>query len=229
MEPRNKYEQLDADVKKVMDAAIKEINTSYKSFLLQCSLNKQPIFGHIPDYVINKDREPFVIIEIKSKITPLSENLFMQALSMRRTYGILTDGTTFKVYGKRSLLTIASYSDMKSALEFICRLEIDTDALRHYEDSDLVCNFIESKANKYLNATNCDKIVRMVKKWRKSPEQFFEIENGSYVLTDYATKSLFSILLGQANLQLCRFSSLRSVFEMLKNKKIYLNNITAVR
>lgn len=220
----NKYVQLDARVKKAIDAAIKEINTLYGSPLLQRSLIKQPICGFIPDYVIDRDKKPFVIIEIKSKITPLSENLFMQGLSKWSTYGILTDGTTFKVYGKKSFSRIAYYGDLKSALESICGFEKDTEVLSNYEDSDLVCDFIESAA-KYLNSAKRDTIVGMVEKWRKSPDKFFEIENESYVLTNYATKALFNILLGKANSRLCRFVSLRSVFEMLNNGRFYLNNI----
>ncbi len=93
------------------------------------------------------------------------------------------------------------------------------------DSNNLVCDFIMSLANEHLKGKCLNDVKKLVEGWVKTSEQFFEIEKESFVLTEEAEQSLFRAILGRTPTQLCRFSSFRSVFRILKNGKLYLNNI----
>lgn len=217
------YTQMAAILDKDVRNAIQNINRDYNTSLTQdrsvgTSMNK-----FVPDYLIRKEGESFLIIEYKSQLSSLSESLFTKGLSEWGTYGILTDGKAFKVYGRKSCSEITECDDLKSAIKYLLT---NAEEVKIPKDSNnLVCDFIISLANKHLKSKCLNNVKKLVEGWRKTSEQFFEIEREWFVLTEEAEQSLFRALLGRANHQLCRFTSFRSLFRMLNNKKIYLNNI----
>lgn len=212
-----------ATLDKEVRNAIQDINRDYNTSLTQDRSVGSSMNKFVPDYLIRKDGESFLIIEYKSQLSSLSESLFTKGLSEWGTYGILTDGKAFKVYGRKSCSEITECDDLKSAIKYLLT---NAEEVKIPKDSNnLVCDFIISLANKHLKSKCLNNVKKLVEGWRKTSEQFFEIERESFVLTEEAEQSLFRALLGRANHQLCRFTSFRSLFRMLNNKKIYLNNI----
>lgn len=212
-----------ATLDKEVRNAIQDINRDYNTSLMQDRSVGSSMNKFVPDYLIRKDGESFLIIEYKSQLSSLSESLFTKGLSEWGTYGILTDGKAFKVYGRKSCSEITECDDLKSAIKYLLT---NAEEVKIPKDSNnLVCDFIISLANKHLKSKCLNNVKKLVEGWRKTSEQFFEIERESFVLTEEAEQSLFRALLGRANHQLCRFTSFRSLFRMLNNKKIYLNNI----
>lgn len=217
------YTQMAATLDKEVRNAIQDINRDYNTSLTQDRSVGSSMNKFVPDYLIRKDGESFLIIEYKSQLSSLSESLFTKGLSEWGTYGILTDGKAFKVYGRKSCSEITECDDLKSAIKYLLT---NAEEVKIPKDSNnLVCDFIISLANKHLKSKCLNNVKKLVEGWRKTSEQFFEIERESFVLTEEAEQSLFRALLGRANHQLCRFTSFRSLFRMLNNKKIYLNNI----
>ena len=217
------YTQMAATLDKEVRNAIQDINRDYNTSLTQDRSVGSSMNKFVPDYLIRKDGESFLIIEYKSQLSSLSESIFTKGLSEWGTYGILTDGKAFKVYGRKSCSEITECDDLKSAIKYLLT---NAEEVKIPKDSNnLVCDFIISLANKHLKSKCLNNVKKLVEGWRKTSEQFFEIERESFVLTEEAEQSLFRALLGRANHQLCRFTSFRSLFRMLNNKKIYLNNI----
>lgn len=217
------YTLMAATLDKEVRNAIQDINRDYNTSLTQDRSVGSSMNKFVPDYLIRKDGESFLIIEYKSQLSSLSESLFTKGLSEWGTYGILTDGKAFKVYGRKSCSEITECDDLKSAIKYLLT---NAEEVKIPKDSNnLVCDFIISLANKHLKSKCLNNVKKLVEGWRKTSEQFFEIERESFVLTEEAEQSLFRALLGRANHQLCRFTSFRSLFRMLNNKKIYLNNI----
>ena len=220
------YAKMVAALDKKVSDAIQDINRDYK-----ISLTQDPSAGtytnkFIPDYLINRNGEPFLIIEYKSQLSSLSESIFTKGLSEWGTYGILTDGKEFKVYGRESYSVIASCADLKSAIRYLLKTTESVKVPKNpEEDVNPACDFIIALADKHLKSKRLDNIIKLVDGWRKTSERFLEIENGAFVLTDEAELSIFRALLGPAKQELCRFTSFQSLFRMLSNKKIYLNNI----
>lgn len=213
------FDKFDKDVKD----AIQDIDRECKTLLTLVPSATSSTSKLIPDYLINRNGTPFLIIEHKSQFTSLSESIFAKGLSEWDTYGILTDGKTFKVYGRKSCTEITECDDIKSAIKYLLT---NTEDVKIPKDSNNhVCDLIISLANEHLKGKCLNNVKKVVKCWEKTFERFFEIERESFVLTEEAEQSLFRALLGHANHQLCRFSSFRSVFRMLKGGKIYLNNI----
>ena len=215
------FDKFDKDVK----AAIRDINGGCKTSLTLESSARSSTSKFIPDYLINREGKPFLIIEYKSQLTSLSESIFVKGLSEWGTYGILTDGKTFKVYGRKSYLEIASYADLKSAMKYLIGVPEGIDNPNITENVKPICDFIIDLANRHLKISGRDKMIKLIEGWKKSSERFFEIENNSFVLTDDAEQAMFRVLLGRVKQELCRYSSFGSVFRMLKNQRIYLNNI----
>lgn len=220
------YAKMAAALDKKVSDAIQDINRDFKISLIQDSSAGTYTNKFIPDYLINRDGKPFLIIEYKSQLSSLSDSLFTKGLSEWGSYGILTNGKEYKVYGRESYSVIASCADLKSAIRYLLKTTESVKAPKNpEEDVNLACNFIIALADKHLKSKRRDDVVKLVDGWKKASERFFEIENGAYVLTDEAELSIFRALLGSAKQELCRYSSFRSVFRMLSNKKIYLNNI----
>lgn len=217
------HTQMSDSLEKQISDAIQDINRECNASLKLASLAELLSNKFPPDHLINKDGEPFLIIECKSLITSFSESIFAKCLSEWGTYGILTDGKKFKVYGRKSCSEIAECGDLKSAIKYL--LPNEAEVKNPKDSNNLVCDFIMSLANEHLKDKCLNNVKKLVDGWVKTSEQFFEIEKESFVLTEEAEQSLFRAILGRTNLQLCRFSSFRSVFRILKNGKLYLNNI----
>ncbi len=215
-----------ATLDKEVRNAIQDINRDYNTSLMQDRSVVSSMNKFVPDYLIRKDGKPFLIIEYKSQLSSLSESIFTKGLSEWGTYGILTDGKEFKVYGRESYSVIASCADLKSAIRYLLKTTESVKVPKNpEEDVNPACDFIIALADKHLKSKRLDNIIKLVDGWRKTSERFLEIENGAFVLTDEAELSIFRALLGPAKQELCRFTSFQSLFRMLSNKKIYLNNI----
>ncbi len=205
--------------------AIKSINGECKKTILQISSEESSSNKFAPDYLIKKDGKPFLIIEYKSKLTSLSESIFAKGLAEWGTYGILTDGKIFIVYGRKSYSEIKSDSDLKSAIKYLITVTEDIDNTNTSEYVNPIGDCIIGFATNRLKSNRIDRVIKLIEGWKESHVRFFEKENDSFVLTEDAEKALFRILLGHVKQDLCRYTTFRSMFRMLKNQKIYLNNI----
>ena len=116
------FDKFDKDVKD----AIQDINRECKTSLTLVLSARSSTSKYIPDYLINRDEKPFFIIEYKSQLTSLSEGIFAKGLSEWNTYGILTDGKIFKVYGKKSYSEIKVCEDLKSAIKYLLGVSKDS-------------------------------------------------------------------------------------------------------
>lgn len=195
-----------------------------ESLSMGCPLRYNRRF--IPDYVIDRESKPFLIIEEKEKLTPFAKNIFANGVLEWDAYGILTDGENFIVYGKLSCAEIAKCKDLVSAIKKVLAMA-GAEGVSQSNESNDICGFIATAANDHLDGEIRDRVINLVDSWGKSSASLFEVENSSYVLTDSAESALLDTLLGKckAGDYLCRYCSLQSLFRMLKNGKYYLNNV----
>ena len=221
------YAKMVASLEKEVSDAIQDINRECQTSLMQASPAELSSNKFIPDYLINRDGVPFLIIERKSQLTSLSESIFAKGLSEWGTYGIMTDGEEYKVYGRKSYKVIATYRDLKSAIKYLLDMPKQDVNIRNNKGIELVCDFIKESARLYLPEKSREEIVKLAEKWKKSSDSLFEEENGTYVFKNETELSLFKILLGKCDRgdKLCRYCSWEALFRILTNKKYYLNNI----
>lgn len=221
------YAKMAASLEKKVSDAIQDINRECQTSLMQASPAELSSNKFIPDYLINRDGVPFLIIEHKSQFTSLSDSFFAKGVSEWGTYGILTDGDKYKVYGRKSYTVIATYRDLKSAIKYLLDMPKQDVNIRNNEGIELVCDFIKESARRYLPEKSCEEIVKLAEQWKKSSDSLFEEENGTYVFKNETELSLFKILLGKCDKgdKLCRYCSWEALFRILTNKKYYLNNI----
>lgn len=213
-----------------VEFAIKKINKDNgESLSMGCPIPIRYDRRFIPDYVIDRKSKPFLIIEEKEKITPFVKSVFAKGVSEWCAYGILNYEDTFIVYGRLSCNEVGEFDDLIPAIRKV--LEIAGQE-RSSKDgggnaSNEICDLIRTAANAHLDGEIRNRVINLVDGWVNSSASLFEIENGSYVLTDSAESSLFDALLRKYNVGdfLCRYCSLQSLFRMLKNRKYYLNNI----
>lgn len=183
----------------------------------------------IPDYVIDRKSKPFLIIEEKDKITPFTKSVFAKEVSEWDAYGILKYEETFKVYGRLSCNEVGEFNDLISAIRKVLEMAglegLSKDGGGN--TSNEICGLIRISANAHLDGEIRDRVINLLDHWGKSSAAVYEVENGSYVLTDSAESALLDTLLGNCKSDdyLCRYCSLQSLFRMLKNRKYYLNNI----
>lgn len=217
------FDKFDKDVK----AAIRDINGGCKTSLTWEPSARSLTSKFIPDYLINREGKPFLIIEYKSQLSSLSESIFAKGLSEWGTYGILTDGKRFKVYGRKSYSEIKVCEDLKTAIKYLLGGRKDVSGSTISEKVNYVCDFIIVLAKKHLKDVCQNKIIKLAEEWKKSPERFYEVEGDTYVLNAEAELSLIKSLLGKCNKgdTLFRYCSFRSLFRTLTSGKFYLNNI----
>lgn len=119
------HTQMSDSLEKQISEAIQDINRECHTSLKRASLAELSSNKFPPDYLINKDGAPFLIIEYKSQITSFSESIFAKGLSEWDTYGILTDGKRFKAYGRKSCSEIAECGGLKSAITYLLSNEAE--------------------------------------------------------------------------------------------------------
>lgn len=136
------YAKMTSAFDKDVKDAIQDIKRECKTSLTLVSSARSSTSKLIPDYLINKDGTPFLIIEHKSQFTSLSESIFAKGLSEWGTYGILTNGKTFKVYGRKSCSEITECGNLKSAITYL--LSNEAEVKNPNDSNNLVCDFIMS-------------------------------------------------------------------------------------
>ena len=214
-------------LERMVSDAIQDINGECQTSLVLVSSAESSSNKFAPDFLINEDGKPFLIIEYKSQLTSLYESIFAKDLSEWGTYGIFTDGKRFKVYGRKSYSEIKVCEDLKSAIKYLLWVSKDVRVPTIPEKTNYLCDFISALAGIHLEDICHERIIKLAEEWKKSSKQFFEIEGDSYVLNTEAELSLIKALLGNCDKGdiLFRYCSFRSLFRTLTSGKFYLNNI----
>lgn len=172
-----------------VEFAIKKINKDNgESLSMGCPIPIRYDRRFIPDYVIDWKSKPFLIIEEKEKITPFAKSVFAKGVSEWGAYGILNYEDTFIVYGRLSCNEVGEFDDLIPAIRKV--LEIAGQEISSKDGggnaSNEICDLIRTAANAHLYGEIRNRVINLVDGWVNSSASLFEIENGSYVLTDRA-------------------------------------------
>lgn len=177
------------------------------------------------DIVIYKNFDPIVVIEVKGSIEKKdilakAKDQVRSAISITNSrFGIVTDNIEFFIYdvSNRDLDFLkVSFDDIISRISRPERIEVSK------KDKESVLKSIVDSADKHLKS-NSD-FLKFIKNKSLLNKIHFDKNTNTYCFADDGEglasyeNQLFSNMFGEfTNLEICRYTSLKTIFEMINN------------
>lgn len=188
----------------------------------------------IIDLVIYKGGYPLAVVEVKGALTGgygllLSKELVRMALSISNArFGIVTDNELFYVYDRNNKESDFVQSDFQSLIELLNqpgKIKIDKKV------KDEIYEIILNSASMHLQEKN--EFNQFLRSKNFSHNIAFDDESNTFYFVENNLGSFenkfFNKLLGEFNeKEVCRYTTLRSFFEMINNMSFRMNGLVGM-